>query len=200
MIIVFDSNFALFFTFRGGIKNKTGCGSLPVYMRTCTSVYTHMYKCICAHVQMYTRTCTSVYAHMYKCIHAHVPVYMHTCTSVYTHMYQCICAQVQMYIDIFVLVLTVRDTDVSNSWPSKSRSSSHSTMMPFDGKYQLRAIHFALALTVSEIFTFQNGDFQKIGQGHRVQLSQCFYSIAKIKIYRSRPIRFCVSSNCCSDI
>ena len=41
-----------------------------------------------------------------------------------------------------------------------------------------------LALTVSKILMFKNVDFEKIGQGHRVQLSQCRYSVTNVNIYK----------------
>ena len=47
-----------------------------------------------------------------------------------------------------------------------------------------------LALTFSEILTFQIIDLQKVGQGRGVQFSQYFHSMANIKIYKSRPYIF----------
>ena len=38
--------------------------------------------------------------------------------------------------------------------------------------YNSRPVHFVLALTVSEILTFQILYHQKVDQGHRVQFSQ----------------------------
>ena len=42
---------------------------------------------------------------------------------------------------------------------------------------------FATALTVSEILTFQVCDIETIGQGHEVQQSQWFHSMANIKLF-----------------
>ena len=45
--------------------------------------------------------------------------------------------------------------------------------------------HFAIALTVSEILTFQICDLQNLGQDHEVQHSQWSDLMAKINFYNT---------------
>ena len=43
---------------------------------------------------------------------------------------------------------------------------------------------FALAFSFSRILQFQMFDLDKVGQGHWVQISQWYHSLANIKIYK----------------
>ena len=46
-----------------------------------------------------------------------------------------------------------------------------------------------------DILTFKIVVLQRVGHGHGVLFSQCRRSMANIKICKSRPMRFCTSSN-----
>ena len=71
--------------------------------------------------------------------------------------------------------------------------------MTYIKSYTSHGMHFfAPALTVSEIFTFQIGDLQYVDHG--IEFSQCFHSMAEIKIYKSRSMHFCVISDCIREI
>ena len=60
--------------------------------------------------------------------------------------------------------------------------------------YKSRWIYFELALTVSDILTFQMFELQKVGQGHGIYISQCCPSMANIKIYTSSLMHFSLLS------
>ena len=70
-------------------------------------------------------------------------------------------------------------------------------MVSFVGKYQNLLVVwciFPLALTISEILTFQIFDIKKLGQGQEVQFLQLHNSTANIKIYKCILHSFCGSS------
>ena len=51
-------------------------------------------------------------------------------------------------------------------------------------------VHFALALTVSEILTIQNVELENIGQDQRVQHSQWRHSALNVKIYEGHVLYY----------
>ena len=67
-------------------------------------------------------------------------------------------------------------------------------MWPFDGEYQPRQGTYvafsAIALTVSEILTFQICDLENLGQGHTGQHSQWSHSMANINLYKCHTTSF----------
>ena len=68
-------------------------------------------------------------------------------------------------------------------------------MASFDGKYQNRAMHFCASSRRFRDINDKNFDFQKVGQGRRVQISQSCVSMENITINKSRPMHVCAISN-----
>ena len=60
--------------------------------------------------------------------------------------------------------------------------------------------HVALAHAFSEILKFQIFNHEKVGQGHWVQLSQWYHSLANNQIFKSCSVHFCARSHRSSDI
>ena len=59
--------------------------------------------------------------------------------------------------------------------------------------YKCHMMHFCACSHRFKMFTFQIVDLQKVAQGHTMQFSKCFHSIANIKVYKNRPKNFCSS-------
>ena len=93
--------------------------------------------------------------------------------------------------DIFAVAVADSEILVFNFLPSKSRSSSLSTISvktAFNGNWrnlQISLLHFTLAVTVFEIFTFSMFDLREVGKGHKVQFSH-WVTIRKrfVQIYK----------------
>ena len=56
--------------------------------------------------------------------------------------------------------------------------------------YKSRSVYFALAVTISKTLTFQNFDFEKVGQSHGPQVLQDCHSMGNIKIYKKSSNAF----------
>ena len=85
-----------------------------------------------------------------------------------------------------------RDTNISHFWHWNGRPMSYGTTFVMVSFYcqiwkYIKVVRwiFALALTVSEILTFQMFDLLKVGQGHGVQFLQCCPAMANDKICKS---------------
>ena len=97
--------------------------------------------------------------------------------------------QVKANLQEQLRVITIYNLDIENVGQGHEynfRNDAISTI--FDGI-------FYLALIVSEILAFDIFGLEKVGQGHRVQISQWRRFMVNMKIYKSHNTHFCVSSH-----